>query len=253
MKENRENKLRIKTETTHLGSKMHPVVTIEDNVVYWVSDDETTLCVDVGEAFRGFRRPIRYLTADNRIEMIHTFIESNLPDFYERVVCLILKNTRFCEDEHVVINGRRLKKSFPNLGSICCKDEFDVSGVSDDICVLDPFEIGEMCFNLAQDGDIVMANTLVRDLWALDHKWARFFREVARDYYRKPEDHSNPALDDTAHHLTGMDHLFYIYLLGWYYEGELWDFENGVVTQNMTLVAMWKEGEHYTNPFLPKD
>lgn len=44
----------------------------------------------------------------------------------------------------------------------------------------------------------------------------------------------------------------YIFL-GWYYNGEAWDFENGVVTQDMTLTAKWKEGAQYTNPFLPKD
>ena len=44
----------------------------------------------------------------------------------------------------------------------------------------------------------------------------------------------------------------YIFL-GWYYNGEAWDFEKGVVMEDMTLVAKWKEGEHYTNPFLPKD
>ena len=44
----------------------------------------------------------------------------------------------------------------------------------------------------------------------------------------------------------------YIFL-GWFYEGEAWDFDKGVVTQDMTLVAHWKEGEKYTEPFLPKD
>lgn len=44
----------------------------------------------------------------------------------------------------------------------------------------------------------------------------------------------------------------YIFL-GWYYNGAAWDFENGVVTQDMTLTAKWKEGAQYTNPFLPKD
>ena len=41
--------------------------------------------------------------------------------------------------------------------------------------------------------------------------------------------------------------------IGWFYNGEQWDFENGVVTQDMTLTARWKEGEKYTDPFLPKD
>ena len=41
--------------------------------------------------------------------------------------------------------------------------------------------------------------------------------------------------------------------LGWYYGEEEWDFENDVVTQNITLVAKWKLVEQYTKPFLPKD
>lgn len=41
--------------------------------------------------------------------------------------------------------------------------------------------------------------------------------------------------------------------LGWYLGDELWDFENGVVTQDITLVAKWKLVEGYTKPYLPKN
>lgn len=41
--------------------------------------------------------------------------------------------------------------------------------------------------------------------------------------------------------------------LGWYYNGEAWDFEKDVVSEDITLVAKWEEKEHYTNPFLPKN
>lgn len=41
--------------------------------------------------------------------------------------------------------------------------------------------------------------------------------------------------------------------IGWFYNGEQWDFEKSVVTQDMTLTARWQEGEKYTDPFLPKD
>lgn len=41
--------------------------------------------------------------------------------------------------------------------------------------------------------------------------------------------------------------------LGWYYEEEQWDFENDVVTGDITLVAKWKRVDAYTKPFLPKD
>lgn len=199
-------------------SKMHPVMSRVNKIMYYVSKDETTLCFDVGDAFGEHRlkRPIRYYTASDRTDIIHTYLENNLPDFHEQVECLILKMDRFGEDKHFVIEGRRLKKCFPNLTSVYCKDMFEIAGAQDEICVFDPFELGELCFNLAQDGDIAMANSLTRDLWALDHKWARFFRKVAKDYYRKSEDHTKSAPDNTIHSRTGMDHLFHIYLLGWY-------------------------------------
>lgn len=41
--------------------------------------------------------------------------------------------------------------------------------------------------------------------------------------------------------------------LGWFVGDEEWDFDNDVVTEDVTLVAHWKEGDKYSNPFLPKD
>ena len=41
--------------------------------------------------------------------------------------------------------------------------------------------------------------------------------------------------------------------LGWYYGNVQWDFDNDVVTQDITLTAKWKKTESYTPPFLPKD
>ncbi|MBQ9714398.1 MAG: InlB B-repeat-containing protein [Clostridia bacterium] len=41
--------------------------------------------------------------------------------------------------------------------------------------------------------------------------------------------------------------------LYWEYNGEEWDFEKNVVTENITLVAKWKKVASYTPPFLPKD
>ena len=217
-------KVRTNTKFKLLSSKMHPVMSAVNKVVFWVSDDETTLCLDMREVFRGVRlkHPIRAHrpTMDFKIEMIHEYIESNLPDFHERVVCLIVKNSRFGENERFVINGRRLRTSFPKLGSICCKDNFEIAEIDDEMCVLDPFDLGEMSFYLAMDNDIPMANTFVRDLWALDHRWAKFFCEVARDYYRKLEDQSSPDSDKAVHKRTGMDHLFHIYWLGWYHDGD---------------------------------
>lgn len=106
------------------------------------------------------------------------------------------------------------------MSVIYCNNSFEISNTNDEIYILDPFDIGELCFFLAQNGDIESANMCVHDLWALDHKWARFFREVAKDYYRKPEDHANFESNSTVYNPTGMDHLFHIYLLGWYHSGD---------------------------------
>ena len=46
------------------------------------------------------------------------------------------------------------------------------------------------------------------------------FREVAKDYYRKPEDHLAFDPDNAVHHWTGLDDLFRIYFLGWYHAGD---------------------------------
>ena len=42
--------------------------------------------------------------------------------------------------------------------------------------------------------------------------------------YRKSEDHQKVDPDNTVYSPTGMDHLFHIYLLGWYHAGD--DFFN---------------------------
>lgn len=64
----------------------------------------------------------------------------------------------------------KLKELFPNLGSVYCKDVFDILNAKDRFYILDPFELGEMALNLAQDGDFEMANHFTRELWALDTK-----------------------------------------------------------------------------------
>ncbi len=205
---------------TLISSKMHPVLSQENKVKFWVSDDETTLCFGAEQAFRDLGRPLRRLTANDKSEIIHTYIENNLPEFNERVVCLIIRTRNLGEDDCFLIDGSRLRKSFPNLGTICCRCNIQLVDVDDNICILDPFEIGEMSFNLAQDEDIDMANAFVRDLWALDTKWARFFYEVAKDYYRKTEDDAKVDSDGAVNTCTGMDHLFHIYFFGWYHLGD---------------------------------
>ena len=40
---------------------------------------------------------------------------------------------------------------------------------------------------------------------------------------------------------------------GWFNGSSKWDFENGIVTGDMTLVAHWEVVGNYTEPVLPKD
>ena len=70
--------------------------------------------------------------------------------------------------------------------------------------------------------------------------------EVATVYLEKGEKLTMPEPPQKAS--TNYEFEF----LGWYYNGEEWNFDNPV-TEDMTLVAHWKEGEKYTDPFLPKD
>jgi hypothetical protein len=209
----------VNTHYSHFATKMHPVMSRLNKVVYWVSDDKRTLCFDVGDAFGGrrLRRPIRYYSAEERTEMIHNYLENNLPPFCDTVDTLILKMGRFDNKEHFVLDDEKLLKYFPNLGTVCCNDVFDLTHGEKNIYILDAFDLGEMCFNLARDGDFEMANHFTRELWALDHKWARFFREVAVDYQLSRDYHIN-YYSDVSIGNTGLDKLFRIYLFGWYFE-----------------------------------
>lgn len=86
--------------------------------------------------------------------------------------------------------------------------------------IYDPFELGERIFTMAQTGDLATADSLSVKLRTIDRKWAEFFRNVVRDYCRSPEEHTNLGSEAGLHHWTGMDHLFHIYLLGWWHAGD---------------------------------
>lgn len=205
-------------------TRMHPVMSAINKTLYHVSEDETALCVDLEKAFRGiplrrsirYRRPAQY----DKTEIIHKFFESNLPDFRNRVQRLILKMSKYSDEETFVINGRRLLESFPNLTMICCKDNFEIADIGENIRVADPFEFGETIFRLTRDGEIPTVILFLHDLRAIDFKCEELFLDVVRDYLRKPEDHANIVPDGSVHNQTGMDHLFHIYLLGWYHRNE---------------------------------
>ena len=218
MYENNRSKLWINVDYTHYATKMHPVMSSVNKMVYWVSEDERTLCFDVGDVFcrRRLGRPIRYYSTEERTEMIHWYLNNNLPYFSDKVDTLILKMGRFDEREHFVLDAKKLRELFPTLGMVCCKDIFTIENAKDEIHTLDPFELGEVAFNLAQDGDFEMANYFTMELWALDRKWAKFFREIAIDYQLPRDVHLNHYPDINIGN-TGLDKLFRIYLFGWYF------------------------------------
>lgn len=209
--------LRENTHYSHPATKMHPVMSAVNKVIYWVSDDEHTLRWDVGDAFGGHRlcRPIRNYSVEERTEMIHDYLENNLPPFCDHVDSLILKMGRFDEKEHFVLDDERLRKYFPDLKIINCTDVFNLMHGEENIYMLNPFDLGELAFNLAREGDFEMANHFTGELWALDHKWAKFFREVAADYQLSRDEYVKCYPDSDVTN-TGLDKLFRIYLLGWY-------------------------------------
>jgi hypothetical protein len=142
----------------------------------------------------------------------------NVPDFYENVECLILFTQFLHENDILTLDADRLLAVFPNLKTVCCKENIVINNAAPKFRVLDPFEVGEYSFELARANDIDEANRYTGMLWALSGKWARFWREVARDYNRKPEDH--PKFDPNGPMVySGMDDLFKVYLLGWYPKG----------------------------------
>ena len=203
---------------------MHPVMSRVNKAVYHVSADGKNLSFKVSDAFLGLsRKPLhRNSFYDELIhlreEFIHLHLEKNRFDFYEQVENLILKGDFARKDDEYKLDAARLCAIFPNLKRVCCHDGIVIENAPHEIRVLDPFEVGEYSFELAKNKDFKEANRYVRVLWALSGKWAKFWREVARDFNRKPEDH--PAYDPQGTMIyDGMDDLFKVYLLGWYPKG----------------------------------
>ena len=214
----------VNTAYSRPESDMNYVMSAVNKRVYLVSKDKKAMRFNVGDAFPRIRqegyRPIRLLTAEERTDIILTYLENNLPDFNEKIECLILKIERFPVTEHFVIDVDRLRKLLPNIKSIYCTEVFEIVNHGEHLDVYDSFELGEHIFSIAQTGNFETANYLTRRLWSFDHKQAKFFRMVARDYCRKPEDHTTPESESGLHNWTGMDHLFHIYMLGWWHSGD---------------------------------
>ena len=205
-------------------TKFYSVITEENEEIYLVSEDRKDLILDVKKAlaYAPRRRPLRHFQYDEvqamRSEHIHIHLEMNVPDFYENVECLILFTQFLHENDILTLDADRLLAVFPNLKTVCCKENIVINNVAPKLRVLDPFEVGEYSFELARAKNFKEAKRYFRILRAFSHKWARFWREVATDYNRKPEDH--PKFDPNGPMVySGMDDLFKVYLLGWYPKG----------------------------------
>lgn len=213
----------VNTAYSRPESDMHYVMSRVNKPVYLVSKDKKAMRFDAADAFGRngirLRRPIRFCSAEERTDIIHTYIENHLPYFHKELECLILRMRRFTEEERFVIDVERLRKSFPNIKSIYCTGVFEIENSGEKIDVYDQFELGEYIFSVAQTGDFKTANYLTRRLWAFDFKWARFFREVAIDY-QLPHDEHHRQYQEGRIDRTGLDNLFRIYWLGWYFKDD---------------------------------
>lgn len=221
MHEKEYQKLWVNTRVFHPATQMHPVMSHVNKVVYQVSADGKNLSFKVSDAFYGLpRRPLhRNSFYDELIhlreEFIHHELEKNRLNFYEQVENLILKGDFARTGDEYKLDAARLLAVFPNLKCVCCHDSILIENAPPTLRVFDPFELGEQSFELAKVKDFKEATRHFRMLWALDSKWAKFWREVAKDFNRKPEDHPAYHHRDTII-CDGMDDLFKIYLLGWY-------------------------------------
>lgn len=203
----------IDTNKVHHSSQMCPVMSRFNKAIYFISEDCKVLSIDLCKAFMRVRS-IKYRSPEERTDMIHTYISNNIPHFHNKVEHIIVKLDRFEDYERFVIDVARLLEAYPNVKSIDCPFVFDISNANESIKVCDPFELGESAFDYALKGDFETSNFLTRRLWDLDHKWAKFFREVAVDY-QCPHEHHERCYPDGNVSNTGLDKLFRIYLLGW--------------------------------------
>ena len=203
----------VDTNKVRHSSQMCPVMSRFNKVIYFASEDSKVLSMDLSKAFRRVRS-IEYRSPEERTDMIHTYINNNILHFHDKVEHIIFKLDRFEDYERFVIDAARLREFYQNVKSIDCSFVFDVSNADESIKVCDPFELGESAFDYALKGDFETANFLTRRLWDLDHKWAKFFREVAVDY-QCPHEHHERCYPDGNVSNTGLDKLFRVYLLGW--------------------------------------
>ena len=214
-------KMRVGEEQRIIPARLYPVFGEDGEELYCVSSDRKDLRVNIQTFLRGApRRPLRkgprtHEVSFERNDYVHTRIASNVPDFHDQVETLILDRIGCHEDELFAFEAEFLLSLFPNLKTVCCHDTVAIENASPELRVLDPFEVGEYSFELAQKKEFDEANRYFRMRWTLDSKWAKFWGEVSRDYKRRPYEHPKFDLNSPMVH-DGMDDLFRVYLLGWY-------------------------------------
>ena len=208
----------INKKERRIFSKMYPVMSYTNKIKYFISEDESTICIDADDGLMGtWNRKFRFRKyfCNEYTKIFYMYLKDELFCSYKKVECLILKADGFNNNDHFVLDSKKLKKIFPNLSCVCCVDAYEIINDEKNIQVLYPFELGELAFNTAQTGDFETANKITRKLWALDRKCAKFYRDVAVDFMCPHKDHPKCYSDGNVA-WTGIDNLFRIYLLGWY-------------------------------------
>ena len=201
-----------------------PVYTYEDDrELFGISENQKEIFVDLVKAtLNSLHLPVNVSQSLElpraRGEYIHAFLDEYAVHYNEKAETLFLGSVRCKEDEKFILDADRLLAVFPNLKLVLCGGAVEIINSEDKLCVLDPFDIGEMSFLLMQEGDEEAANTHMAELFALDTEWCSFWSKVIIDYKREPWDHPEFDPDGTMVY-DGMDDLFKIYLLGWYPNG----------------------------------
>ena len=211
--------------------RAYNVVSRENKLLYRISEDKRAVYYNIDDTLSGFAFPSRRKRRRSNegeaskiiridcTEKVYEFFKKHLSDFAREADCIVLKTFRALENDRYVIDANKLLEIFPKLSTVCCKDTFEIINSGENVCTLDPFELGELGFCLAQKGDIETANRFARCIGVLDRKWDKFFLEVAKDFNKKPEDHLPEFDENGSVQGGGMDDLFCIYFFGWFDTG----------------------------------
>ena len=209
-------------DIVRLGERIeyYPVFSEDNRELFGTSKNRRELYVDVIKALLNALnitsfKPTQDLCLPRvRGEYIHAFLNENVPEFYDEIETLIIGSKRCKKDEKFTFDTDRLLETFPNLKLVLCGGAVEIINSENKLYVLDPFDLGEMSFLLMQEEDDEAVNAHMKELEMVDSDWYEFWCNVAKDYYRTPEDH--PEYPAQGMIYDGMDGLFKVYLLGWY-------------------------------------